>query len=422
MVKTSALSIQRDVIECVLNYLPKEELLCAYEFSKKRTKLEEALVYAKQEITPRTSVDTLRRWWYHFMCYGDLPEIASRNKYHNYNHGPRYGRKSKRGRWQKRHTEALTKIVEEEGDLFLDEILDMFISETGDWFDPATIWKHLVSTCGYSLQVVTDKANQASLQDQQEYLRCIEEILLYPEMLVFLDETQKDRNSSRRRRMWSLKGQSPFRDSYFAESHSKRYTLLAAADLNGFILEACETVEHQRNTNDTDPTRGTIDADRFRIWVVQKLLPTLGNFSRGEPRSIVCLDNASIHTGIAQLIENAGARVVFTAAYSPEYNPIELMFGYYKMHLKRCSRRHQSQPWWLAHYNGLASVTPDIARSFFRRAQVPLCEHFLPIKEIETRKRKQVLLHHSFCTQAAAAAVAITVVNNNKRHKPNNEY
>jgi transposase len=205
------------------------------------------------------------------------------------------------------------------------------------------------------------------------YQECIDRIVLDPSQLVFLDETQKDRNSSRRRRSWFRRGRNPFRDAYFAGSHGKRYTLVAACDINGFIIEACETILREEGPNDTDETRGTVNRDRFRLWIQETLVPVLGNYSRLEPRSIVVMDNASIHSGadIQDLIEATGARLVYLPPYSPDKNPIELMFGEYKKCLKRHSKHYA---WRDAHVFGLYSVDPKMARNFFRKAGVPGCE------------------------------------------------
>ena len=151
-----------------------------------------------------------------------------------------------------------------------------------------------------------------------------------------MDESQKDKNAARRRRSWSKRGLTPFRTVYFEGSHGFRYTLIAACDINGFIYEACEPI-YQSGSNDTDPTHGTVDQARFKLWVIEKLIPTLGKYHLGQPRSIVVMDNASIHRDVRELIEapEHGAKLIYLSAYSPELNPIELMFGLYKVSLHR---------------------------------------------------------------------------------------
>lgn len=158
-----------------------------------------------------------------------------------------------------------------------------------------------------------------------------------------------------------------------ASRTARRYTLIAACDIDGFVIEACQTVLREQGVDVQDPTRGTVDGERFLLWVKEKLVPVLGNYGQREPRSVVVLDNATVHhvEGIVEAIEEAGAKVVYTAAYAPEYNPIETMFHLYKGQL----RRHQTKLWIDAHALALRTVTPAKARALYRHAQVPGCEH-----------------------------------------------
>ena len=90
------------------------------------------------------------------------------------------------------------------------------------------------------------------------------------------------------------------------------------------------------------------------------------------------MDNASIHnsTRVREIIENAGAQLIYTAPYSPELNPIEYMFGEYKKSLKRLS--HSGTIDWLTcHWKALDSVTPRKARAFFSHCKVPLIDDWI---------------------------------------------
>ena len=188
-----------------------------------------------------------------------------------------------------------------------------------------------------------------------------------------MDESQKDKNAARRRRSWSKRGLTPFRTVYFEGSHGFRYTLIAACDINGFFYEACEPI-YQSGSNDTDPTHGTVDQARFKLWVIEKLIPTLGNYHLGQLRPILVMDYASIHRDIRDLIEapEVGAKLVYLSAYSPELNLVELMFGLYKVSL----RRSRNEPQYRAHSTALQCVTPAIAGALFKHSKVPLCEHY----------------------------------------------
>ena len=68
-----------------------------------------------------------------------------------------------------------------------------------------------------------------------------------------------------------------------------------------------------------------------------------------------------------------GAKLIYLSAYSPELNPIELMFGLYKVSLRRSPR---NEPHYRSHSTTLLCVTPYIAGALFKHSKVPLCEHY----------------------------------------------
>ncbi len=57
------------------------------------------------------------------------------------------------------------------------------------------------------------------------------------------------------------------------------------------------------------------------------LVPTLGKWAEGQPRSVVVLDNSTNHTGLRtrMLIEDAGARLIFTAPNAADLNPLSIV-------------------------------------------------------------------------------------------------
>mmetsp|Transcript_26771 Transcript_26771/g.30076 ORF Transcript_26771/g.30076 Transcript_26771/m.30076 type:complete len:92 (+) Transcript_26771:626-901(+) len=74
------------------------------------------------------------------------------------------------------------------------------------------------------------------------------------------------------------------------------------------------------------------------------------------------MNHATIHANpeMENIIISKGAIVIKLPAYSPDLNPIELMFGEYKKYLKR----HNSEPWDMAHEHGLCSVSLDMVMAF----------------------------------------------------------
>lgn len=80
---------------------------------------------------------------------------------------------------------------------------------------------------------------------------------------------------------------------------------------------------------------GPMDGSAFEAWVEQMLLPAL------PPDSIVVMDNLSVHKmpHIIALCERAGIAVRFLPPYSPDFNPIELMWSKVKACLRRIKAR-----------------------------------------------------------------------------------
>ena len=82
---------------------------------------------------------------------------------------------------------------------------------------------------------------------------------------------------------------------------------------------------------------GALESDAFAVYVREILLPTL------SPGSIVILDNLSVHqpADIRALFDAAGCPLVFLPPYSPDFNPIELVFSKLKTRLRRLAARTQ---------------------------------------------------------------------------------
>lgn len=98
--------------------------------------------------------------------------------------------------------------------------------------------------------------------------------------------------------------------------HWKTTTLIAALGVEGV---RCSTM-----------VDGAVNADIFEAFVEQVLVPEL------RPGHIVVMDNLSSHKSARTcvLIELAGARLIFLPPYSPDPNPIEIVFAKVKQLLR----------------------------------------------------------------------------------------
>ncbi len=80
---------------------------------------------------------------------------------------------------------------------------------------------------------------------------------------------------------------------------------------------------------------GAMDGDAFEVWVEKALAPTLG---KGD---IVICDNLNVHKNNAArtAIEARGAELRFLPAYSPDFNPIEMLFAKIKARVRSAAAR-----------------------------------------------------------------------------------
>jgi hypothetical protein len=60
-------------------------------------------------------------------------------------------------------------------------------------------------------------------------------------------------------------------------------------------LPAYELVERECSGMDSDPEQGTVDMVCFEWYIEEWVVLGLGQFVDDEPRSIIVMDNASIH-------------------------------------------------------------------------------------------------------------------------------
>jgi transposase len=130
--------------------------------------------------------------------------------------------------------------------------------------------------------------------------------------------------------MTRLRGRAPLGERLLAKiphGHWKTTTLIGALDVNGV---RCSTV-----------VDGAVNADVFEAFVGQVLVPQL------KSGDVVVLDNLSSHkrSRTRELIEAAGAQLVFLPPYSPDLNPIEMVFSKVKQLLRSLACRTRESLW-----------------------------------------------------------------------------
>lgn len=210
------------------------------------------------------------------------------------------------------HLSLLKSIVDNDPQLFLDEIQEALFQQSGVQFSISTISVALRSKLKYTLKILEQRAIQRSFEERTKFCKLIDELIedgATPEMFCFIDESHVTRMSARRRRGRSLRGKKITVSNKFID---ERYSLLAAFDSSGFLMNVCEIVDVTQDA--------TITQDKFLTWFERNLRPYLGDFSLKEERSIVVLDNASVHGRIGmieQLVKHLGTRIILLPPYSP---------------------------------------------------------------------------------------------------------
>ena len=126
-------------------------------------------------------------------------------------------------------------------------------------------------------------------------------------MALFIDESNKDRITAKRKYGWSPVGKPVYYKNWF---NQKILTLIVAADMYGFVLPACETILHR---NKEKEEKKPVVTERF-IQYVKNLFILLGNCQRNKDKwSVVIWDNCGIHVNheVCKLIEDAGVLFLY---------------------------------------------------------------------------------------------------------------
>ena len=136
--------------------------------------------------------------------------------------------------------------------------------------------------------------------------------------LKFLDETSVNAGMTR------LYGRAPTNErvnDYVPDVRFERTSIIAALGLDDVSAPMM--------------FKGTLNGDFFGGYVKHVLAPTL------VPGDIVIMDNCSAHKtlGVLDPIYDKGATVMFLPEYSPDLNPIELMWSKIKSILRKLKPR-----------------------------------------------------------------------------------
>jgi transposase len=144
--------------------------------------------------------------------------------------------------------------------------------------------------------------------------------LLEAAHLVFLDESGVNTGMTRR---YGRAAKHERVIEAVPDSRFHRTTILSSIRLDGTMIPLV--------------FEGALNGELFRAYMTQWLAPSL------RPGDVVIMDNLSSHkvSGVVEAIEAAGATPLFLPPYSPDLNPIELMWSKVKALLRKLKVRTQ---------------------------------------------------------------------------------
>lgn len=214
--------------------------------------------------------------------------------------------------------QIVKELLTEDNDATLSELCQRLQERTGKPISISSMHR-LIKKLGWTWKKKTTHATEQETPEVKEardnYKLWFWSVLV--ENLVFIDETglqlNMTRSHARSKKGTRAKGSQP-------KKRGKSVTMIGAMALRGVLTSVLMS-------------GGGTDNQAFLCFIKQFLLPVLW------VGAIVVMDNLNVHhnKAVQELIESMGAKVVFLPTYSPEFNPIELLWS----KLKAFIRKHE---------------------------------------------------------------------------------
>ena len=209
-------------------------------------------------------------------------------------------------------------LVLESPCLYLREIRQEVEEKCGFPISASTICR-LLGRHGFSRKKVQKVALERNLEDRTDFVADM--LANYTrDKLVWLDEMGSDSRDAMRQYGYAIRGETPV--CHRLQIRGQRISTIAAISSAGVVA--------------TEFKLGAVNSDDFYDFIRGSLIPNMHPYDGSASRSVVLMDNCSIHhvEYVTDLLDTAGIKVIFLPPYSPDYNPIELAFSSVKYFLK----------------------------------------------------------------------------------------
>lgn len=206
-------------------------------------------------------------------------------------------------------------LIAENPGLYLSEMCQKIFEATNVVVSGPTLCRVLHRN-GFTRKKIVQIAKQRSSYFRGKFMA---EALLYPrDYFVWVDETGSDRRDQIRKFGYALIGEEPVFRRFFYRG--RRVSAIAAISSDGVMYH--------------ELIHSTVNGDIFWDFVRGSLIPNMQPFP--NKNSILVMDNCSIHhvQSVKETVESAGILTLFLPPYSPDFNPIENVFGSVKKYLK----------------------------------------------------------------------------------------
>ena len=251
------------------------------------------------------AVGTTHNIWSRFMLTG---EVSAKKQ------PPRYNKR----KLDDYEELLLTGLILEQPQLYISEMRQHIHDVIGVEVSNATICR-ILRKHGFTRKKIRQVAQQRCTELRARFRA--EMSFFSVDQLVWVDETGCDKKSAIRKAGYALRGITP-------EYHRKlvkgrRLSSVAAIAVDGVVA--------------VDFTHNSMNAEFFYEFARGSLIPNLLPFNGQNSKSVVIMDNCSIHhvDCVEQLFRDAGILVLFLPPYSPDMNPIEHTFSKVKNYLRR---------------------------------------------------------------------------------------